>query len=96
MTRRAQARGPQRGVEVEGVCSLAQTAPKRLLSVTAHSRSTPNREPRSAHRVAMRLTADVIARSPAFLNPLKDRELDLRGACRLILSLDTPLGTLFC
>lgn len=27
-----------------------------------------------------RLTADVIARSPAFLNPLKDRELDLRGA----------------
>lgn len=27
----------------------------------------------------MRLTADVIARSPAFLNPLKDRELDLRG-----------------
>ncbi len=28
---------------------------------------------------AMRLTADMIARSPAFLNPLKDRELDLRG-----------------
>ena len=28
----------------------------------------------------MRLTADMIARSPAFLNPLKDRELDLRGA----------------
>lgn len=27
----------------------------------------------------MRLTADMIARSPAFLNPLKDRELDLRG-----------------
>ena len=27
----------------------------------------------------MRLTADVIARSPAFLNALKDRELDLRG-----------------
>lgn len=27
----------------------------------------------------MRLTAEVIARSPAFLNPLKDRELDLRG-----------------
>jgi len=26
-----------------------------------------------------RLTADVIARSPAFLNALKDRELDLRG-----------------
>ena len=30
---------------------------------------------------SMRLTADMIARSPAFLNPLKDRELDLRGAC---------------
>ena len=28
----------------------------------------------------MRLTADMIARSPAFLNPMKDRELDLRGA----------------
>ena len=28
----------------------------------------------------MRLSADVIARSPAFLNPLKDREIDLRGA----------------
>lgn len=27
----------------------------------------------------MRLTADMIARSPAFLNALKDRELDLRG-----------------
>ena len=27
----------------------------------------------------VRLTADVIARSPAFLNALKDRELDLRG-----------------
>jgi len=27
----------------------------------------------------MRLNADMIARSPAFLNPLKDRELDLRG-----------------
>ncbi|KAL1522118.1 hypothetical protein AB1Y20_021760 [Prymnesium parvum] len=27
----------------------------------------------------MRLTADVIARSPAFINALKDRELDLRG-----------------
>jgi len=27
----------------------------------------------------MRLTADVIARSPAFLNALRDRELDLRG-----------------
>jgi hypothetical protein len=28
----------------------------------------------------MRLSADMIARSPAFLNALKDRELDLRGA----------------
>ena len=27
----------------------------------------------------MRLTADMIARSPAFINPVKDRELDLRG-----------------
>ena len=27
----------------------------------------------------MRLTADMIARSPAFINPLKDREIDLRG-----------------
>ena len=29
---------------------------------------------------AMRLTADLIARSPAFINTVKDRELDLRGA----------------
>ena len=29
--------------------------------------------------MSQRLTADVIARSPAFLNALKDRELDLRG-----------------
>mmetsp|Transcript_44369 Transcript_44369/g.116573 ORF Transcript_44369/g.116573 Transcript_44369/m.116573 type:complete len:305 (+) Transcript_44369:1232-2146(+) len=43
--------------------------------------------PPVAHRVwcaparasPMRLTAEVVARSPAFLNPLKDRELDLRG-----------------
>ena len=28
----------------------------------------------------MRLTAEMISRSPAFLNAMKDRELDLRGA----------------
>ncbi len=28
----------------------------------------------------MRLTADLLARSPAYTNPIKDRELDLRGA----------------
>jgi hypothetical protein len=27
----------------------------------------------------MRLTVDLIARAPAYVNPLKDRELDLRG-----------------
>jgi U2 small nuclear ribonucleoprotein A' len=39
---------------------------------------TPDRVPFVLAHV-MRLTAEVIARSPAFLNPLKDRELDLRG-----------------
>jgi hypothetical protein len=27
----------------------------------------------------MRLTAELIARAPSYLNPLKQRELDLRG-----------------
>lgn len=30
----------------------------------------------------MRLTADLIAKQPQFINPLKERELDLRGAPR--------------
>lgn len=29
----------------------------------------------------MRLTADLINTSLSYLNPLKERELDLRGAC---------------
>ena len=41
-----------------------------------------------------RLTADVIARSPAFLNALKDRELDLRGALINVASRRAPVDGL--
>jgi hypothetical protein len=32
----------------------------------------------------LRLTADLLARSPVFVNTLNDRELDLRGQLRLV------------
>lgn len=32
----------------------------------------------------MRITAELITRSPSYLNPLKERELDLRGIVKII------------
>lgn len=32
----------------------------------------------------MRLTADVILRAQVSINPLRERELNLRGACALV------------
>ena len=39
----------------------------------------------------MRLNADMIARSPAFFNAMKDRELDLRGELRSV-----PMSSALC
>eukprot|EP00965_Chrysotila_dentata_P235713 6200919-Pleurochrysis_carterae.AAC.3 len=59
------------------VCASTSVARRRLACLGAY---TAQQLAFLEGFVAMRLTADMIARSPAFLNPLKDREIDLRGA----------------
>ena len=60
------------------------TSPKRkgaLNSFTPHhARSKPLLFFVSDQTAAMKLTADLILMSPQFTNPLKQRELDLRGS----------------
>jgi hypothetical protein len=48
--------------------------------VTANETSTPPSKSTGRKLYTMRLTADLIQSSLSYLNPLKERELDLRGA----------------
>ena len=55
---------------------IAALAKKKAKKAKKAKEAAPEKNVRAG---AMRLSADMIARSPAFFNAMKDRELDLRG-----------------